>query len=214
MLATPVLHRKAPARVLPQWVARATVPVVGFRGWESVMRGVAAALPLSIVGVLILSSAAWACGDRPGDMCGRDQRGSPEFKWDRPGRDRSGWEWFARVRAERDRIRREEIRREVEEESNAIIEEGMRKADAKMREAIALKRNTETLQAYLSEEIARAKKTQEEAAQHQHDADEKAKQADEAKRAADDQLKLLKADRERHEARLIEILAHDPCGTH
>jgi hypothetical protein len=88
----------------------------------------------------------------------------------------------------------------------------MRKADAKMREAIALKRNTETLQAYLSEEIARAKKAQEGAAQHQHDADEKAKQADEAKRAADDQLKLLKADRERHEARLIEILAHDPCG--
>jgi hypothetical protein len=88
----------------------------------------------------------------------------------------------------------------------------MRKADAKMREAIALKRNTETLQAYLSEEIAKAKKAQDDAAQHQHDADDKAKQADEAKKRYDDQMNLVKADRERHEARLIEILAHDPCG--
>jgi hypothetical protein len=89
----------------------------------------------------------------------------------------------------------------------------MRKADEKMREAIALRRNTETLQAYLSEEVAKAKKAQEEAAQRQRDADEKAKQADEAKRAADDQVKLLKADRERHEVRLVELLAHDPCGS-
>ena len=95
----------------------------------------------------------------------------------------------------------------------------MRKADEKMREAIALKRNTEALQAYLSEEIAKAKKAQEDAVQHQHDADEKgkqaddrAKQADEAKRVADEQAKLLKADRERHEARLVELLAQDPCG--
>jgi hypothetical protein len=192
------------------------------------MRGVAVALPSSIVGVLILSSVAWACGDadRPGEMCGRDDRdpsgfnGPPGSRWDRPGRDKGDWgERFARDKGDRDRIEREKIRREVEEEANAIIEEGMRKADAKMQEAIALKRNTEALQAYLSEETAKAKKVQEDAAQHQHDADEKARQADEAKKAADaakkasdDQVTLLKADRERQERRLVELLAHDPCG--
>jgi hypothetical protein len=192
------------------------------------MRGVAVALPSSIVGVLILSSVAWACGDsgRPGEMCGRDERGPSGFngppgsRWDRPGRDRGDWgERYARDKGDRDRIEREKIRREVEEEANAIIEEGMRKADAKMQEAIALKRNTEALQAYLSEETAKAKKAQEDAAQHQRDADEKARQAEEAKKAADaakiaadDQLTLLKADRERQERRLVELLAHDPCG--
>ncbi|HTV27954.1 MAG TPA: hypothetical protein VMF32_09250 [Xanthobacteraceae bacterium] len=191
------------------------------------MRGVAA-LPLSIVGVLIFSSMAWAGGDvdRPGGVCGRDNRGPPGMsgpsgpRWDRPGRDTGEWgERFGRDKGERDRVEKENIRREVEEEANAIIAEGMRKADEKMREAIALKRNTEALQAYLSEEIAKAKKAQEDAAQHQHDADEKgkqaddrAKQADEAKRVADEQAKLLKADRERHEARLVELLAQDPCG--
>jgi hypothetical protein len=185
------------------------------------MRGVTLALPLSIVGVLIFSSIAWACGDfdRPGDVCGRDNRGPPGMsgppgpRWDRSGRDTGEWaERFARNKGERDRIEKEKIRREVEEEANAIIVEGMRRADEKMREAIALKRNTETLQAYLSEEVAKAKKAQEDAAQRQHDADEKAKQADEAKRAADEQARLLKADRERHEARLVELLALDPCG--
>jgi hypothetical protein len=192
------------------------------------MRGVAVALPLSIVGLLILNSVAWAGGDsdRPGEMCGRDERGHSGFngppgpRWDRRGRDRGDWgEKFARDKGDGDRIEREKIRREVEEEANAIIEEGMRKADAKMQEAIALKRNTEALQAYLSEETAKAKKVQEDAAQHQHDADEKARQADEAKKAADaakkasdDQVTLLKADRERQETRLVELLAHDPCG--
>jgi hypothetical protein len=221
--------QESPACVLPQFVTRATVPFAqGFKGREGVMRGVAVALPLSIVGLLILNSVAWAGGDsdRPGEMCGRDERGHSGFngppgpRWDRRGRDRGDWgEKFARDKGDGDRIEREKIRREVEEEANAIIEEGMRKADAKMQEAIALKRNTEALQAYLSEETAKAKKVQEDAAQHQHDADEKARQADEAKKAADaakkasdDQVTLLKADRERQETRLMELLAHDPCG--
>jgi hypothetical protein len=191
------------------------------------MRGVAA-LPLSIVGVLIFSPMAWACGDfdRPGDVCGRDNHGPPGMsspprpRWDRPGRSTGEWaERFARDKSEKDRIERDKIRREVEEEANAIIAEGMRKADEKMREAIALERNTQTLQAYLSEEVAKAKKAQEDAAQHQREADDRAKQADdrakqadEAKKAADEQARLLRADRERHEARLVELLAQDPCG--
>jgi hypothetical protein len=139
--------------------------------------------------------------------------GPPGPRSDRSGRGTGEWaERFARDKGERERFEKEKIRREVEEEANAIIVEGMRRADEKMREAIALKRNTETLQAYLSEEVAKAKKAQEDAAQRQHDADEKAKQADEAKRAADEQARLLKADRERHEARLVELLALDPCG--
>ncbi len=185
------------------------------------MRGVMAALALSIVGLLILSSAAWACGDadRPGEMCGRDGRGPPEFsgspgsRWVRPGRDRGDCgERFGRDSADRDRVARDKIRQEAEEEANAIIEEGMRRAEAKMQEAIALKRNTETLQAYLSEETAKAKKAQDDAAQHQRDADDKAKQADESKKRYDEQIALMKADRERQEKRLVELLAHDPCG--
>jgi hypothetical protein len=228
VLMTAVFHKKALARVLPQSVAHATVSVCGVSEVrEGVMRGVAA-LPMSVVGVLIFTSIAWACGDfdRPGDACGRDHRGPPGIsgppgpRFDRPGKDPGEWaERFARDKGERDRVEKDKIRREVEEEANAIIEEGMRKADEKMREAIALRRNTETLQAYLSEEVAKAKKAQEDAAQHQREADDRAKQADdrtkqadEAKRGADEQARLLKADRDRQEARLVELLALDPCG--
>jgi hypothetical protein len=35
---------------------------------------------------------------------------------------------------------------------------------------------------------------------------------DDAKKAADEQVRLVKADRERHEARFVELLAQDPCG--
>ena len=81
-----------------------------------------------------------------------------------------------------------------------------------MQEAIALKRNTETLQEYLSTKIAEEKNLTEAAIKREHEAAERSKEADEAKRAADDQVKLLKADRERQEKRLVELLAHDPCG--
>ena len=69
------------------------------------MRGVAVALPLSIVGILNLGSAAWACGDfdRPGDLCGRDERGPPGFRWNRPGRDKGEGERFIREKTERER---------------------------------------------------------------------------------------------------------------
>jgi hypothetical protein len=181
------------------------------------MRCVAVALPLSIVGVLILSSVAWACSDseRPGEMCGRDERGPPGFsgppgsRWDRPGRDRV--EWGRPNREKIERAEREDFeakRREIQE----WAEKEARKAEAKMEEAIALKRNTETLQAYMSEEVSKAKKAQEDAAQHQHDADEKAKQADDAKKRYEGVIAQFKADREHYKQRFIEILAHDPCG--
>jgi len=178
------------------------------------MRGVLAALPLGIVGVLTLSPMAWACGDfdKPGDICGREERAPPGFRSDRPGRNRVEWDKFGREKAEREKIEREKVRQEVEEEANAIIEEAMRKADAKMRDAIALKRNTETLQEYLSTKIAEEKSLTEAAIKREHEAADRIKEADDAKRAADDQLKLLKADRERQEKRLVELLAHDPCA--
>ena len=81
-----------------------------------------------------------------------------------------------------------------------------------MKVAADLKKSGEALQEYLAEQIVKAKKAQEDAAQHQREADDKAKQADDAKKAADEQVRLLKSDRERHEARLVELLAQDPCG--
>jgi hypothetical protein len=177
------------------------------------MRGVMAALPLSIVSVLTLSSVAWACGDfdRPGEMCGRDEHGPPRSKWDGPGKDRGEWERLAREKIERAKAEREDFeskRREIED----WAEKEARKADAKMQEAIALKRNAETLQEYLSTKIAEEKNLTDAAIKREHEAADKIKQADDAKKAADDQLKLLKADRERQERRLVELLAHDPCS--
>jgi hypothetical protein len=188
------------------------------------MRCVAVALPLSIVGVLILNSVAWACGDseRPGEMCGRDERGHPAFggppgsRWDRPGRDRGQWGRPDREKTERSESEDFEAkRREIQD----WAEKEARKADAKMQEAIALKRNAETLQDYLSTKIAEEKnltevaiKREREAADRIKEAADKMKEAEAAKKAVDDQVKLLKADRERQESRFVELLAHDPCG--
>jgi hypothetical protein len=64
----------------------------------------------------------------------------------------------------------------------------------------------------LSTKITEEKSLTEAAIKREREAVDKIKEADDAKRAADDQLRLLKADRERHERRLVELLAHDPCG--
>jgi hypothetical protein len=177
------------------------------------MRGVLAALPLSIVVGLILSSMASACSesDRPGDMCGRAERGSPGFRWDKPGREKGEGEKLIREKIEREKAEREDFESKRREIENWAEKEAW-KADAKMQEAIALQRNTETLQEYLSTKIADEKNLTEAAIKREHEAADKIKEADEAKRAADDQLKLFKADRERQEKRLVELLAHDPCG--
>jgi hypothetical protein len=175
------------------------------------MRSVAVALPLSIVGVLILSSAAWACGDRPGDMCGRDERGPPGFKGDRPGRDRGEWEGLVRERIERARAEREDFeskRREIED----WAEKEARRSEAKMHEAIALQRNAETLQEYLSIKIAEEKNLTDAAIKREHEAADKIKEIEDSKKRYDEQINLVKADRDRYEKRFIEILAHDPCG--
>ena len=69
----------------------------------------------------------------------------------------------------------------------------MRKADAKMQEAIALKRNTETLQEYLSTKIAEEKNLTEAAIKREHEAADKIKEADEAKKAADDTTEVIES---------------------
>jgi len=81
-----------------------------------------------------------------------------------------------------------------------------------MKAVAELRKSAEAVQEYLAEQIVKAKKAEDDAAQHQREADDKAKQADDAKRAADEQVRLLRSDRERHEARLVELLAQDPCG--
>jgi hypothetical protein len=103
-------------------------------------------------------------------------------------------------------------RHEIEEQARARIEQERARAETDMKAAAELKKSAEALQEYLAEQIVKAKKAQDDAAQHQREADDKAKQADDAKKAADEQVRLLRADRERHEARLVELLAQDPCG--
>ena len=81
-----------------------------------------------------------------------------------------------------------------------------------MQAAIALKRNAETLQEYLSTKIAEEKNLTEVAIKREHEAADKIKEAEETKKRYDEQINLVKADRERYEKRFIEILARDPCG--
>ena len=176
------------------------------------MRGVSVALPLSIVGLMALSSTGWACEThhrwRP--MCGHEERVVPRHRGEeiRPSieRERREGEGIARDRIQ-ERIDQAvaRARREIEDAARVRIEQ-------EMKTAADLKKSGEALQEYLAEQIVKAKKAQEDAAQHQREADDKTKQADEAKKAADEQVRLLKADRERHEARLVELLAQDPCG--
>ena len=177
------------------------------------MRGVTVALPLSIVGLLVLSSTVWACEahHRWRRMCGHEERYVPRFHGE-PRIEREG-DGFARDRIQQ-RIDQAVAlaRHEIEEAARARIEEARAKAEADMKVAADLKKSGEALQEYLAEQIVKAKKAQEDAAQHQREADDKAKLAEEAKRAADEQVRLLKSDRERHEARLVELLAQDPCG--
>jgi len=177
------------------------------------MLGVIVALPLSFVGLLALSSGVWACDrpDRSRDTC------VPKHRWEqlRWRHEREGNE---RGTIPRDRMEQridEAValaRREFEKEARARIEEARAKAEVELREAAELRKKADVLQELMAEEIVKAKKAQDDAAQHQRDADDRAKQADAAKRAAEDEAKLWKVTRERHEARFIEILAHDPCG--
>ena len=180
------------------------------------MRGVTVALPLSIVALLVLSSTVWACEvpHRWHRFCGHEERFVPRFRGEpRIQRERTEGEAVARDRLQ-ERIDQAVAlaRREFEEVARARIEEARAKAEADMKAAADLKKSGEALQEYLAEQIVKVKKAQEDAAQHQREADDKAKLAEEAKRAADEQIRLLKADRERHEARLVELLAQDPCG--
>jgi hypothetical protein len=173
------------------------------------MRGVTVVLPLSIVGLVFLSSTVWSCEARHRwhPMCGHDERFAPGHREEpRIERERNEGDLAGRDRIQQ-RIDQAVAlaRREIEEAARAKIEQ-------ETKAAAELKKSAEALQEYLAEQIVKAKKAQEDAAQHQRDADDKAKQADEAKKAADDQVRLLKADRERHEARLVELLAVDPCG--
>ena len=55
------------------------------------------------------------------------------------------------------------------------------KADAKMQEAIALKRNAETLQEYLSTKIAEEKNLTDAAIKREHEAADKIKEAEDSK---------------------------------
>jgi len=173
------------------------------------MRGVTVALALSFIGLVVLSSTVWACEPhhrwRP--MCGHEERFVPGLRGEpRIERERNEGELVGRDRIQQ-RIDQAVAlaRHEIEEAARARIEQ-------ETRAAAELKKSAQALQEYLAEQIVKAKKAQEDAAQHQREADDRAKQADEAKKAADDQLRLLKADRERHEARLVELLAADPCG--
>jgi membrane protein involved in colicin uptake len=176
------------------------------------MRGVIVALPLSIVSLAFLSSAVWACEahHRWRPLCGHEERVGPWLRGEQI-RERIEREKIEGEAVARDRIQQRidqavaQARREIEEAARARVE-------TEMKAAVELKKSAETLQEILAEQIVKTKKAQEEAAQHQREADDKAKQADEAKKAADEQARLLKADRERHEARLVELLAQDPCG--
>ena len=171
------------------------------------MRGVTVALPLSFVGLLVLSSTVWACEGphRWHRMCGHEERFVPGPRGEQ--RPRSEGEGFDRESLARDRIQQR-----IDQAVALVRHEIEAKADADMKAAAELKKSAEALQEYLAEQIVKAKKAQEDAAQHQREADDKAKQADDARKTADEQVRLLKADRERHEARLVELLAQDPCG--
>jgi len=171
------------------------------------MRGVIVALLLSIVGLLVLNSTVWAC-ERPHrwhhTWCGHERFVSGPRGERRPGIEGEG--------SDREAFARDRIQQRIDQAVALVRHEIEAKAEADMKAAAELKKSAEALQEYLAEQIVKAKKAQEDAAQHQRDADDKAKQADDARKAADEQARLLKADRERHEARLVELLAQDPCG--